>query len=320
MILGGLTRSFPCVDVLPLTRSCSFLTLPATFDSDPQLRVNKNVLSIFSVALLTFGLSTTALLCFACRNWSFQIESIFIPALTASTVGLLTIFYSFLISSRYYWNTAALLLTIAAAIATIIYSLLLFLTYRKVATLRSPRNNRGIPLRSNSFDSGRPVFQDTSYQRNYIANMWPSALSSPHHPPPEPPAQVSFSEDELTRQQMLNLLMQKPDRAPSPDPTQGSFNRIEWEYEPQTAGTVRDPPLNGWYAPSRLVHPQPGYAPPGTSAHLESQVSPWTGTGHGSWRTGSLSGQGIRMAPHVRSASREERERRRREIETGLVG
>lgn len=55
-----------------------YMIFPAAYDSDPKLRFSMTVLSVFIVALLTAGYSFTALLCFACRNWLFQAEAVFL--------------------------------------------------------------------------------------------------------------------------------------------------------------------------------------------------------------------------------------------------
>ncbi|KAJ9632051.1 hypothetical protein H2203_000452 [Taxawa tesnikishii (nom. ined.)] len=253
-----------------------FLTLPATFDQNPQLRVNKNVLSIFSVAVLTAGISLTGLVCFACRSLLFQADSIFLPSLTSCAIGLLTIFYSFLVSTRYVWNTSALLLTIAAALSTVIYGALLLIAHRRISAQKLP-DTQAIPLRLSSFGSSGQNYQDPSYYRNYAVNMWPASRLAQTPATPAAPVE-EFNEDELTRQQMLQLLLTKSEPAPSPDPSQHSFNRIEWRMDQEDVFSPdrTAPPIHGYYAPQHMVHPQPvyppsGYAPPHAQYEIENR-------------------------------------------------
>jgi hypothetical protein len=67
--------------------SRSYLILPGLYAKDAsQLKLSQAVLSVFVVALLTAGYSFTALLCFACRNETFQAEGVFLYALPSTAV------------------------------------------------------------------------------------------------------------------------------------------------------------------------------------------------------------------------------------------
>jgi hypothetical protein len=67
--------------------SRSYLILPGLYAKDAsQLKLSQAVLSVFVVALLTAGYSFTALLCFACRNETFQAEGVFLYALPFTAV------------------------------------------------------------------------------------------------------------------------------------------------------------------------------------------------------------------------------------------
>ena len=151
----------------------SFLILPSQFDPTVPLRVSRNFLAIFSVALLTAGFSLTGLLCFAVQNHLFRADTVFLPALSSCALGLLTVFYSFLVSSRYTWNTAALLTTIAAAVSTVVYGALLLWTHRLVGSMQNPQAVH-IPLRQSAYTSPG-VYQDPAFYNNYLANMHPTA-------------------------------------------------------------------------------------------------------------------------------------------------
>lgn len=285
--------------------------LPVTFHHDAGLRLSKSALGIFAVALLTAGFSFTALLCFAVRSPLFQAESIFLPCLLSCAIGLLTIFYNFLISSKFYWNTPALLLTIAASISTLVYAGLLVFTQRKASSTR-PRTSplrdpsTSVPMRPASMSSAGGTLQDPTYQEIYIRNMHPTSL---HNPQPMGYDPNSITEEEMQRQQMLMLLLQK-EQPPTPDPSQSTFH-IDWQGRDE-----EDVPPNGYYAPQ----PQTAYPPQSAllSREWTAELRPWDGVWRGppppQTARGRLSSQ---VEQWQRASSWERREERRREIEMG---
>lgn len=284
-----------------------YLMLPSTFDSNAMLRVSKSVIGIFAVALLTAGFSLTALLSFAVRNPLFHADSIFLPSLAACTLGLLTIFYDFLISTRYIWNTPALLVTVAASTTTIVYAALLVYTHRRISTVivRGP----AVPLapsRPSSIRGGARLWQDQAYYDNYIQNMFPASAREPQPMGYDP---NTITEEEMQRQQMLMLLLQR-DQEPTPDPTQSTF-RIDWQGQESDDG-----PTYGNYAPGQTepssAYPQTANpARSGLSRQWTGELRPWDGV----WR-GPARGQWQSSSNDSRDASsRERREARRREIE-----
>lgn len=280
--------------------------LPATFEKDPksQLRVAEAVVGIFAVALLAAGFSFTGLLCFAVRNPLFQADAVFLPALTSCALGLLTVLYDFLVFSRYTWNTPALLVTVAGALSTIVYGGLLIWTQRRISNVKSNRPsgiaNPSIQLTHQHRDSEATLWQDPQYYENYTRNMFPTA----HRPSPQPTPGYdpnTITEEEMQRQQMLMLLLQK-DQPSTPDPTQSTF-RIDWQGRDEDDG----PPEHGYYAPPQSAHPQTAY--PGPSPLMRqwtSDLRPWDGV----WRTPATVRNGM-----ARPTSREFREARRQEIE-----
>ncbi|KAH9821999.1 hypothetical protein Tdes44962_MAKER04896 [Teratosphaeria destructans] len=295
-----------------------FLMLPATFDTSEGLKVNASVIGIFAVALLTAGFSLTALVCFAVRSPFFQADSIFLPALISSVLGLLTVLYNFLISSKYKWNTPALLVTVAAALSSIIYAVLLVFTRRRGsdasargASVALGAQAQGMGLRhAHSISSGAGTWQDSTYYENYNQNMFPAAAREPQPTGYDP---NHITEEEMQRQQMLMLLLQK-DQHPSPDPSASTF-RIDWQGRDEDEG----PPPNGYYAPgsSASQTPASAYPPtaylsqPGLTRQWAEQLRPWDGVWRGVARSGSAAAQS------QRNGSREQREERRREIELG---
>nr|POF18119.1 hypothetical protein CFP56_59554 [Quercus suber] len=310
----------------------SFLMLPTTFDSDKLLRVSQAAIGIFAVAILTAGFSLTALICFAVRNRSFQLDSVFIPAASSCALGLLTVFYDFLISSRYVWNTPALLVTIAAAISTIIYGCLSFWMRWQTSHPSQPRETRPphvqtTPLaRHSSVNSSASLWQDPVYYENYVRNMYPtSARPSPQPQPSMPygnglsspdhhqsiaqysgaPGAVydpsSITEEEMQRQQMLMLLLQ-PNTTPGlPNAAPNTYN-IDWPGNGPDHDDFTTPSALR-RAPTEALSSVPTTPRPGVVRQLTNDLltHPWDGV----WR-----GPG----PPPPAAGREER---RRQIEQG---
>lgn len=295
--------------------------LPATFDNDPLLRVGKSVIGIFAVALLTAGFSLTALLCFAQRNPMFQADAIFMPSLSSSVLGLLTVFYDFLISSRFSWNTPALLVTVAGALSTVVYGGLLLWTYRKISDIKSQSAVQPLHVRAASIASDNVPYQAPSYYENYVRNMYPASA----HQTAQTQAfggydPNSITEEEMQRQQMLMLLLQK-DQQPSPDPSSDTF-RLDWQ-----VGQEQETPIQGYYAPRagndsaypNTAYPSPSaFSPPAASPRpgivrqlTQEGLRPWDGI----WR-----GVAARRQPDPAdwTLSHDERELRRRQIEMGL--
>ncbi|KAF2123455.1 hypothetical protein P153DRAFT_380084 [Dothidotthia symphoricarpi CBS 119687] len=187
-----------------------YLLLPGLYAKDAQLRFRESVLSVFIVALLTAGYSFTALLCFACRNEVFQAEGVFLPALTSSALGLLSIAYNFSCSRSYTWAMPAITGVVVSTTATLLYSGLLIWQHRRIihikAHSRSPEN----------------LWSDQTFYTNYVQNMYPTAVTNHTHtrsPPPPPPQHPT--EDDRVNQQMA--LLQMTDSRPSPDANSSTF-------------------------------------------------------------------------------------------------
>ncbi|OCK85045.1 hypothetical protein K432DRAFT_287631 [Lepidopterella palustris CBS 459.81] len=267
-----------------------YLIIPALYDSDPKLRFSKGVLGIFVVALMTAGYSFTALLCFACRNEMFQAESIFLPSLASSALGLLTVLYNFLSSTRFVWNTAAIVSTVLAATSSILYGILLVWAHRRI-----------VKIRATSTSQTNQMWSDSTFYSNFIQNMYPSVRT-----PAEGPL---LTEDDLVNQQMAMLLM-KSDPGPSPEASQSTFHidlpedREERERMQNSSELLATPSLSHQYSSrtrSATVNSQDrsAWERPGESLRGRSDIRPSR-----SQNTGG----------HSRAVSREER---RREIELG---
>lgn len=269
-----------------------YLILPGLYASDPQLKISQAVLSVFVVALLTAGYSFTALLCFACRNQVFQAEGVFLPALTSSAFGVLSIAYNFLISKAYVWGTAAISATVVSILSTVLYSSLLFWTRRHI------RKTKGQPgPRAN-------LWSEQPYYSNFLQNMYPTATRSPPQPP-----EAAISEDDRVNQQMARLL-RTSDARPSPDANSATFridlpeDREEQERHARSQELVGTPGQahTDWNRNRADSRPD--------SLSEQQAWQRWQDRGRSTTRPPSAGGH----SNHSRNLSREER---RREIELG---
>ncbi|KAF1952210.1 hypothetical protein CC80DRAFT_182290 [Byssothecium circinans] len=271
-----------------------YLILPGLYARESQLKISQTVLSVFVVALLTAGYSFTALLYCACRNTVFQAESIFLPALISSAIGLLTIAYNFLASRAYVWGTAAISGTVISTTSTLLYGVLLLWTHRRIVKMKEAAASR-----SN-------LWSEQSYYTNFVANMYPSASRSPSAPP-----EIPLSEDDRINQQMALLLM-KNEPGPSPDASSATFridlpeDREMGERIANSQELVGTPPQaqQDWNRPRADSRPD---------SLSETQAwERWQDRGRPTNRPSSIGAR----SNHSRGLSREER---RREIELGRV-
>ena len=282
------------------------------YAKDPQLKFSQAVLSVFVVALLTAGYSFTALLCFAVRDEVFQAEGVFLydsqpvtsrstpltqyyrPALTSSSLGLLTIAYNFICSRAFDWNTAAITGTVISTTSTTLYGGLLLWSHRRIVKLKEAGHSRSANL-----------WSDQQFYSNFIQNMYPSAARSTSQPPENP-----ISEDERINQQMALLLM-KSDPGPSPDANSGTFridlpeDREEQLRMANSSELVGTPPTAHSDWNRNRAHSRPD------SLSEEQAWQRWD-RGRTVDRPSSTSGR----SNHSRNLSREER---RREIELGVA-
>lgn len=283
--------------------------LPVTFDSDPGLRISKAAIGILAVAILAAGFALTGLLTFAVKAPIFHADNIFLPSLISCAIGLLTILYDFIISSRYVWNTPALLLIIAAAISTAVYGGLLIFTHRRIRSVQSrgpsllPPAQQHQPERPSREGS---LWQDPAYYDNYIRNMFPTSA----HQPAQPTGGYdpnSITEEEMQRQQMLMLLLNKE---PMHTPDSSTF-RIDWQGQEQEDL----PPAHGYYAPN-VNSPTSAYPLRGITRQFTNEQlrQPWDGVWRGPAPALALTPT---QSGHARDNSMERREQRRREIEMG---
>lgn len=272
----------------------SFLVLPPTFDEYAQLRVSKTVVGIFGIALLVTGFSLTGLTCFVCRSRTFQADFVFLPSLTSCVLGFLTVFYCFIISSKFVWNVATLLIIAGSALGILVYAALFVQAQRKISAKRKVNEVINMRPEANSSSPGSSYHQPL-YFENHFANMYPAARPKDSSPMPHP----ALTEEELIQQQMLMLLKNKAESQtnPSEHTSANAFNRIDFTPQDEPGfdfATSSNPPSYGRYTP----------VPRGQGLEY---LQPWDGV----WRG---NGRPPQQQHYQDFASRE---RRRREIERG---
>jgi hypothetical protein len=236
----------------------------------------------------------------------------FRPALTSSSLGLLTIAYNFLASRSFTWGTAAISGTVTSATSTLLYGILLLWAHRRIVKLKEQAASRA------------NLWSEQSYYTNFVANMYPSASRSPSAHPPDLP----LSEDDRINQQMALLLM-KNDPGPSPSDAPSATFRIDLPEDREMGERIANsrelvgtPPLQAlqqqqqqqqYYLHQQqqqqtsLNHPRADRDSLGET-HAWSQ---WQDRGRPTNRPSSIGSR----SDHSRGLSREER---RREIELGL--
>ncbi|RMZ70855.1 peroxisome proliferator-activated receptor gamma coactivator-related [Pyrenophora seminiperda CCB06] len=266
-----------------------YLILPGLYANDAQLRFSDAVLSVFVVALLTAGYSFTALLCFACRNDRFQADGVFLPALTSSVLGLVSIAYNFLSSHAYRWGTAAISGTVISTGSTVLYAILLLWKYRCMA-----KTKEHVEQRSN-------LWSEQSYYSNFVANMYPTATRSPPQLFESP-----YTEEDRVKQQMA-LLLHKSDAHTSPD-TNSTFRIDLPEDREQQERVLNSQELVGTPA---QAHRNRTDSRPDSLGETQAWQH-WQDRGRSTIRASSSGG----TSSHSRNLSREER---RREIELGQM-
>ncbi|KAF2143378.1 uncharacterized protein K452DRAFT_325937 [Aplosporella prunicola CBS 121167] len=310
-----------------------YLIIPPLFHSDPKdiLKPSESVVTIFVVALLVAGYAFTGLLCFACKSLVFQAESVFLPSMASSALGLLTVLYSFLAYSYFHWNRSAVAATVLSACMTAVYALLLLVTNRQIARLRTQLTGRT----STTWQHEQPWYT------NYLANMFPSMRNPDQYSYAGPidnshteyqggsttTYNYPVTEDEGMRRH-LAMLLRQPDNRPSPDANQSTFQLVlpdnESDNENLSTPNVRRASRRDHVSLSQPLH-HPLHQP------LQQQVpQPPAQPGRSLWPThgrnrssAGVSAEGSRGRTDVRGAGGEirakSREERRQEIEMGRV-
>jgi len=256
--------------------------LPTTFDTDPQLRFSKSVVTVVLICLLVAGYSLTVLLFVACPSLLFRQEFIFVPTASASAFSFFAILYSIASSKRYTTSLAPCPISLGlSATSVTLYGALAFFTSRRIKAVNSKRARiqewRQSDPRSSSTPTvtqfpDPPLSSTNTIPLNYGGSTFSggstTTLGRDAAPPPRkspymspsyyanfianmhPTARHSAapydppaSDDELVAAQMAGLLHKKD--GPSPDPSQSTF-RLDWTFrdddEPDPATGARRRP------------------------------------------------------------------------------
>jgi len=292
-----------------------FLVLPTTFDSDPQLRFSRSVLTVIVVTFLTVGYGLTGLLSFAVPSIVFRHDSIFLPSASCAAFGFVACVWALVTSQRYSAATPSSSITLALSIvSTCFYGGLALYTGRRIKqSTRRPVWPAHIAWHDHAW-------QDPHYQQSYVTSPYlaaPRTSMGPEGGGMYPHSVPVMSEDEMVSHQMAKLL-RKTDPGPSPDATQSTF-RLEWP-----PGGDMDDENVGKKMRSRTFSGSAWLLPPGqgSSKHARNRSE---GTGNGgssAWsKIGRMVGGGDRGRTASRTGGTQERavsrEERRREIELG---
>ncbi|KAK8177724.1 hypothetical protein IWX90DRAFT_377121, partial [Phyllosticta citrichinensis] len=185
-----------------------YVIMTPLFHGNPKgmIAIDPKVLTIFVIALFIIGYSLTGIICVAVKCWTFQTESVFLPTISSSALGLLTALYSFLVYQHTQWNAATITAIVLSAGMTVIYTILFFLTTRRISKLRAKL--------SAERNSTNAVLQpETTPYDAWIANMFPSVRPlPPDYIPPseqEPYRPYYRTEEEVVNEQFAKLLKQR---------------------------------------------------------------------------------------------------------------
>jgi len=218
--------------------------LPTTFDSDPQLRFSGGVIIALITALLVAGYGLTALLYYAVPSPIFRLESLLIPAASASLSGcpitLGITFFSALMFASLGWWTSHKITKITSKVPWPVSGSWQdsgsahYNPYTSSAyPLTAPADNAGMYYAHPLQDYNHPAHDYSNPAHDYVHPVveYPSAQPLPL---PRPPS-LSISqaqpspravEEDMVGQQMA-ILLAKPTPSPSPEATQQTFH-LEW--------------------------------------------------------------------------------------------
>ncbi|KAI9783110.1 MAG: hypothetical protein M1839_004279 [Geoglossum umbratile] len=166
-----------------------FIVFPSAWSEQSKVKFNTNFLTAFSICMLVLGFVTTCLLCWQCRNISFQLDVLFTPCLIASVLGLVNVAYNLVVNGAV-WNSISIAAVTLAVTSTVAYSAAAIGAARSIDSIRK----REARLRD--------------------PNTWHEDSSL-------------LPEDEMTRQQLLRLLLKSDSDKPPSSGTNLSTFRID---------------------------------------------------------------------------------------------
>ncbi|KAI4159643.1 MAG: hypothetical protein LQ342_006410 [Letrouitia transgressa] len=219
----------------------SFLILPTAFPNSKHSGVSKKNSGIIAGLLLAIGYILSAVLRIFCKSWLFQFDVIYIPCLSSSVLGLFNVLYSLGTQpgNKGKWNKASIAAIVLSTISSVSYLVLSLVMFRKIYIVRT----RDAMHRHHSTDES--------------INLLP--------------------EDEMQRQQLLRLLLQRENgKKLSPDLSQSTF-RIDLPDSLRRNETHLTAPQNiyGNHSRGRSVPPAGPYLSPSTQyTPVQAQENP----------------------------------------------
>ncbi|KAK7545868.1 hypothetical protein IWX49DRAFT_395917 [Phyllosticta citricarpa] len=295
-----------------------YVIMTPLFHDNPNdmIAIDPKILTIFVIALFIVGYSLTGIVCVAVKSWEFQTESVFLPTITSSALGLLTALYNFLVYQHTQWNAATIIAIVLSAGMSIIYTVFFFLTTRRISKLRAK-------LTAERESTNAILQPETTPYDAWIANMFPSVRRlPPDYIPPaehEPYRPYYRTEEEVVNEQFAKLLKQREQESRLSPAASTSTFRIDLPQNDESDNEAspnarRTGTLRGMLRP-QIPARSHGQLPHGHTLHEYYAVGASSVPGQlQDWNRGRSSARTETGAPRTKS-----REERRTEIELGRM-
>ncbi|KAL8738427.1 MAG: hypothetical protein Q9181_000798, partial [Wetmoreana brouardii] len=168
-----------------------FLIFPTAFPSNMSEDLSSRGSGIAAGLLLAIGYSMAVVLVLACKSWLFQMDVIFVPCLFSSTLGLFNVIIALSThdGKQSRWSSSSIAAVVLAAISSAVYLTLTLYTFRNIHIVRARDTMHRHPSDSQSYDL--------------------------------------LPEDEMQRQQLLRLLLQRENSKKSSEDVSQSTFRID---------------------------------------------------------------------------------------------
>ncbi|KAI4091753.1 MAG: hypothetical protein LQ339_008075 [Xanthoria mediterranea] len=165
-----------------------FLIFPSAFPNSRSEGLSSRGSAIIAVVLLAVGYVSVTILSLVCKSWLFRMDVIYVPCLFSSIMGLINVIIRLGHKDEMQstWDSSSLTAIVLAAISSATYLALTLITFRKIHMVRA---------------------RDAMHRHH--------SDSESYHLLPE---------DEMQRQQLLRLLLQRENsKKVSPDASQSTF-------------------------------------------------------------------------------------------------
>ncbi|KAI4107935.1 MAG: hypothetical protein L6R37_001367 [Teloschistes peruensis] len=166
-----------------------YLIFPTSFPNNHSDGLSASTSGLAAGLLLALGYVVSVITAFACKSWLFQMDVIFVPCLFSCVLGLINVIITLGTShgEASKWSGPSIAAIIVASISSAVYLTLALYTFRRIHMVRN---------------------RDAMHRHN-------SGGESYHLVP----------EDEMQRQQLLRLLLQRENsKKPSPEAGQSTFH------------------------------------------------------------------------------------------------